>query len=138
MEDEMTQGRTGGLVDFIMRREQVLLIGTALTLAWFIVTCRELGDAIGRVPTDVSAEALNAQLAMMLALVMHLPYFVLNLLGQLFYWLAWLFSKRGLALTAAILLTIALPFSLHRAAGLLPGVILGYVGFARLKKRRKG
>lgn len=129
--------RTGSLVAFVRQRDQVLLIGAALTLAWLIVTCSELGAAIERVPTDASAEALNAQLAMVLAMVLHLPCFVFTVLGLIVYWLAWLFSKRGLALTAAILLTIALMFSLHRAAGLLPGVILACIGFARLKKQRR-
>lgn len=130
--------RGNGLAAFFKRRDMVLLIGAALALAWLIFSYMSVAEVVNSVPTGDSAEALGAQVGTALGLALLVPYFIVTALGVIFDWLGWLLNKRGFALTAAILFCVALPLGIGNAVGLIPSIVLGFVGYARLKKRQTG
>lgn len=122
----------------LKRRDMVLLIGAALALAWLIFSYMSVGEVVNSVPTGDTAEALGAQVGTAIGIALLMPYFIVTALGVIFDWLGWLLNKRGFALTAAILFCVALPLGIGNAIGLIPSIVLGFVGYARLKKRQTG
>lgn len=125
----------GGVAAFFAARDKVLLIGAALALLWLIFSYVSVRDVVNSVPTDDSFEALGAQIGTTIGLAMLMPYFIVTALGTIFNWVGWLISKKGFALTAAILFCVALPLGVGNAVGLIPSLVLCFVGYSRLKKQ---
>lgn len=119
-------------------REPVLLLAAVLALAWLLFSGWTVADRIAGVPTDRSTDALVAQLGAAVEVVMIVPYFVAAVLAVILSWLGWWLSRRGLALTAAGLLCLATLLGLRNGVGLLPGVVLEFIGASRLKRRKSG
>ena len=81
--------------------------------------------------TADSAEALGVGLAT--ALVM--PHLVVTLLAVIFNILGWAMSKRGFALTGAILYAVAMVLFPMYFFFVIVQMILSFVGFAKLKAK---
>lgn len=130
--------KESGLAAFFKRRDVVLLIGAVICTAWLFVSYTIIGDMLEAAPTGDSAAELGAALGTALGAAMTIPFFILAFIGQVFNWVAWLTSRRGLALTAAILYCVSLLFGFSYGLGIIPCAVLGFIGYARLKKRQTG
>lgn len=82
--------------------------------------------------TSDSAEAIGVGLAT--ALVM--PHMIVTLLAVIFNILGWGMSKRGFALTGAILYAVAMVLFPMYFFFVIVQMILSFVGFAKLKNKK--
>lgn len=130
--------RGDGLAAFFKRRDVVLLISAIVCTVWLLISYTIIGDMLNAAPTGDSAEELGAALGTAIGAAMTIPFFVIAFIGQVFNWVAWLTSRRGFALTAAILYCVSLLFGFSYGLGIIPCVVLAFVGYARLKKRHAG
>ena len=130
--------KESGLVAFFKRRDVVLLISAVICTVWLYVSYTIIGDLLNaNQPGDTAAE-LGAALGTAIGAAMTIPFFILAFAGQVFNWVAWLTSRRGLALTAAILYCVSLLFGFSYGLGIIPCAVLGFIGYARLKKQQTG
>lgn len=130
--------KESGLAAFFKRRDMMLLIGAVICTVWLLVSYTIIGDMLNaNQPGDTAAE-LGAALGTAIGAAMTIPFFILAFIGQVFNWVAWLTSRRGLALTAAILYCVSLLFGFSYGLGMIPCIVLAFIGYARLKKRQTG
>jgi hypothetical protein len=80
-----------------------------------------------------SAEALGG----MIATALVAPHAILVVLAVIFNIVAVFTNKRGLALTAAILYSVAALMFMIYALFVVPSIVLCFVGFAQLGKERR-
>ena len=118
-------------------RSTATLICAIIALIWMLFCGGALKDAVSNVPTGNSSAAAGAQLGSMIALTMLTPFFIVGWLGTIFSWFAWLTNKSGLALAAAILYCVSLVLAPSYAFGLIPCIVLGYIGYAKIKKLKE-
>lgn len=131
------QRRGGGVADFFKRRDVVVLIGAILCTVWLLISYTIIGDMLDAAPAGDTAEELGAALGTAIGAAMTIPFFILAFIGQVFNWLGWIFSRRGFALTAGILYCASLVFGFSYGLGIIPCIVLAFIGYARLKKKQK-
>lgn len=88
------------------------------------------GVANGAVQNADAAESLGSSIAVALVT----PHLLIGALGVIFNWIGWAGNKRGFALTSAILYSVAAVIFMAYAPFMIPEIVFGFVGFARLKK----
>ena len=130
------QRRGGGVADFFKRRDVVVLIGAVLCTVWLLISYTIIGDMLDAAPVGDTAEELGAAVGTAIGAAMTIPFFILAFIGQVFNWVAWLTSRKGFALTAGILYCVSLLFGFSYGLGMIPCIVLAFVGYARLKKRQ--
>jgi len=130
------QRKGGGVADFFKRRDVVVLIGAILCTVWLLISYIIIGDMLNANQPGDTAEELGAALGTAIGAAMTIPFFILAFIGQVFNWLAWFTSRRGFALTAGILYCVSLLFGFSYGLGMIPCIVLAFVGYARLKKRQ--
>ncbi len=120
-------------------KDKVLLISAIISTVWLILAYVLFQGEINAqmAPTADDWEQLGQQIGTAMAAAMIWPFFVLSFIGAIFNWLAWLRSKKGFALTAGILFAISLIFGFSWALGIIPCVVLAFVGYSRLKRRER-
>lgn len=133
---EKVQRRGGGVADFFKRRDVVVLISAIICMAWLLTSYTIIGDMLNAAPTGDSAEELGAALGTAIGAAMTIPFFIIAFIGQVFNWVAWLTSRKGFALTAGILYCVSLLFGFTYGLGMIPCIVLAFIGYARLKKRQ--
>lgn len=118
-------------------KDKMLLISAAFSTVWLIISICIIASALNAAPTGADEwEQLGQQVGTALAAAALVPFLVITGIGAIFNWCAWATSKRGLALTAGILFSVSLLFGFSYALGVIPCVVLAFVGYARLKKRK--
>lgn len=133
---EPVQRRGGGVADFFKRRDVVVLICAIFSMIWLLIVHSAVGDALNAAPIGDSAEELGAALGTAIGAAMMIPFFVIAFIGQIFNWVAWLTNRKGFMLTAAILYCVSLLFGFSNGLGMIVCIVLGFIGYARLKKRQ--
>ena len=117
-------------------KDKVLLISAIISTAWLVISIFVIRGALNSAPTGGNEfEAIGYQIGAAIALRMLAPFLVLTLAGTVFNWLAWAGSKKGFALTAGILFAVSLLFGYSYVIGIIPCVVLAFVGYSRLKRR---
>lgn len=134
---QLVQRRGGGVADFFKRRDVVVLICAIICTAWLLISYNTIGGMLEAAPTGDSAEELGAALGTAIGAAMTIPFFIIAFIGQVFNWVAWLTSRKGFILTAAILYCVSLLFGFSYGLGMIPCIVLGFIGYARLKKRQQ-
>lgn len=118
-------------------KDKLLLISAIISTAWLIISFCIIRGALSAEPAGASgAEQLGYQIGTALAAAMLVPFLVLIFIGAIFNWCAWGTGRKGLALTAGILFSVSLICGFTYALGVIPCVVLSFVGYARLKKQR--
>ena len=127
-----TQSSTG----FFRRRSTLLLISAILCTLYLLLCHQAIAGMLEANPVGETAEELSAALGTALGAALLTPFMWISFIGQLFNWFGWGFNRRGLALTGAILYSVALLLGFSWGLGLIPSVVLSYVGYARLRRRQ--
>ena len=133
---EPVQRKGGGVADFFRRRDVVVLIGAVACMVWLLISYTVIGDMLNANQPGETAEELGAALGTAIGAAMTIPFFILAFIGQVFNWVAWLTSRKGFALTAGILYCVSLVFGFSYGLGMIPCIVLAFIGYARLKKRQ--
>ncbi|MDZ4991367.1 hypothetical protein GNF80_00070 [Clostridium perfringens] len=89
-----------------------------------------IGYFLGAITATEGAEQLGASIAT--AIVM--PHVILVILATIFNWVAYFSNKRGFALTAGILFSVAGVIFLPYIFFVIPSLVLSFVGYSNLKK----
>lgn len=85
--------------------------------------------------TAIHSETFSgAELGSLTATAIVTPHLVLLSLAVIFNWVGFFGNKRGFALTAGILYSVAAVVFLMYALFEIPEIVLCFIGFARLKK----
>lgn len=117
-------------------KDKMLLISAVISTVWLIISFCIIRGALSAAPVGASeAEQLGYQIGTAMAAAMLVPFLVITAIGAIFNWCAWGTGKKGLALTAGILFSVSLIFGFSYALGVIPCVVLSFVGYARLKKK---
>lgn len=117
-------------------KDMVLLISAILSTAWLLISYMIIRGQISAAPeVATTAEELGQQIGTAIGAAMMIPFLVITFIGAVFNWCAWGTNKKGLALTAGILFSISLIFGFSYALGVIPCVVLAFVGYSRLRKQ---
>lgn len=117
-------------------KDKVLLISAIISTAWLLISYLIIRGQINAAPqVATTAEELGQQIGTAIGAAMMIPFLVITFIGAVFNWCAWGTNKKGLALTAGILFSISLIFGFSYALGVIPCVVLAFVGYSRLKKQ---
>lgn len=135
-EPQPVQRRGGGVADFFRRRDVVVLISAIICTAWLLISYTIIGDMLNANQPGDTAEELGAALGTAIGAAMTIPFFILAFIGQVFNWVAWFTSRKGFILTAGILYCVSLLFGFSYGLGMIPCIVLAFIGYARLKKRQ--
>lgn len=130
------QRRGGGFLAFFKRRDVLLLIAAIICTAWLLISYNAVGDMLNAAPTGETWEELGEAMGTAIGAAMTIPFFILAFIGQIANWVAWLTNRKGFAMTAGILYCISLVFGFSYGLGMLPCIVLAFIGYARLKKRQ--
>ena len=133
---EPAQRSGGGVADFFRRRDVVVLIGAVVCMVWLLISYTVIGDMLNANQPGDTAEELGAALGTAIGAALTIPFFIIAFIGQVFNWVAWLTSRKGFALTAGILYCVSLLFGFSYGLGMIPCIVLAFIGYARLKKRQ--
>ena len=120
-----------------MKKSKITLVGALLALLWMVFCVSAVGDFISDVPSGNDASAVGQQVGTAIGLVIMLPYFIVAWIGVIFYWVGWLVNKSGFVLTAAILLCVSLVLGITYGFGLIPSIVLAFIGYSKIKKAKK-
>lgn len=116
-------------------KDKLLLISAVISSAWLIISFCIIMGAVNASPAGANEwEQLGRQIGSAMALTILVPFLALTFVGAIFNWLAWGTGRKGLALTAGILFAVSLIFGFTYALGVIPCVVLSFVGYSRLKK----
>jgi len=121
---------------FFDRRDVVVMISAVICTVWLAISYSVIGDMLNANQPGDTAEELGAALGTAIGAAMTIPFFIIAFIGQVFNWVAWLTSRKGFALTAGILYCVSLLFGFTYGLGMIPCIVLAFVGYARLKKRQ--
>lgn len=108
-------------------KQKVLLIGAIISTLWLIFGFCSFANASGQ--ATEAAEQIGTAIAGLLIV----PFLIIGSLGALFNWLAWALSKRGFAIAAGVLYCVSL-IGITYTFGLIPGIVLAFIGVSKLKK----
>lgn len=107
-------------------KPKVLLISAVLATLWLIFGFYSFSTAAG------GASGTAEQIGAAIAGAMILPFLLIGSLGALFNWLGWALEKRGFAITSGILYCVSL-IAITYTFGLIPSIVLAFIGVAKLK-----
>lgn len=108
------------------KKPTVLLVSAIIATLWIIFGIYSFADATG------SASGAAEQIGTAIAGAMIIPFLIIAGLGLLFNWLGWALKKRGFAITAGVLYCVSL-IGFTYTFGLIPSIILTFIGVAKLK-----
>lgn len=112
-----------------MKKSKCLLVSWILGVAYIVYLFAYFFGANAN--TADSAEALGVGIATVLVM----PHMIVTLLAVIFNILGWAMSKRGFALTGAILYAVAMVLFPMYFFFVIVQMILSFVGFAKLKNK---
>lgn len=109
------------------KKPTILLVSAVIASLWIIFGIYSFTDAAG------SATGAAAQIGTAIAGAMIIPFLIIAGLGLLFNWLSWALKKRGFAITAGVLYCVSL-IGFTYTFGLIPSIVLTFIGVSKLKK----
>lgn len=116
-------------------KDMVLLASAIISTAWLIISLFAVaGELKNPLVGEDEIEKLGYMIGTYLGLAIMIPYFLLTAIGAIFNWVAYGTGGKGFALTAGILFSVSLLFGFSFIIGIIPCVVLSFVGYARLKK----
>lgn len=62
------------------------------------------------------------------------PFMIVAWIGVIFNFVGWLTMRRGFVLTAGILMIVAVVIGFSWGFGLIPSIIMTFIGYARIGK----
>ncbi len=113
------------------RRNILYLVAILLTTAYFIYMFVYLGDTAAKSETDSQAIGLG------LAIVAMIPHLVLVGIAYIFNWVAYALKENWAGLVAGILYSVSILFMFIYAPFVLIQLVLCFVAYAKVKKRRE-
>ena len=122
----MSEEKTETIVETKKKRPTVLLVAAIIATAWIIFGFYSFSNAAS------GASEVAEQIGAAIAGAMIIPFLIIASLGVLFNWLGWALQKRGFAITAGILYCVSL-ISITYTFGLIPSIVLSFIGVAKLK-----
>ena len=122
---------------FFKKRNLLLLISAIICTVWLLTSYSVIGSLLDTNQPGETAEELGAALGTAIGAALMIPFFIIAFIGQVFNWTGWLFNRRGLALTGAILYCVSLFIGASYGLGIVPCVVLSFIGYAQLKKKQK-
>ena len=122
----MSEEKTETIVETKKKRPTVLLVAAIIATAWIIFGFYSFYNAAS------GASEVAEQIGAAIAGAMIIPFLIIASLGVLFNWLGWALQKRGFAITAGILYCVSL-ISITYTFGLIPSIVLSFIGVAKLK-----
>lgn len=128
--------KESSIAAFFRRRDIVVLISAIICTVWLLISYTIIGDMLNANQPGDTAEELGAALGTAIGAAMTIPFFILAFIGQVFNWVAWFTSRKGFILTAGILYCVSLLFGFSYGLGMIPCIVLAFIGYARLKKRQ--
>ena len=117
------------------KRDIVLFVSAIFAVVWFIFVCIGFSDLMNATPSGSEAERLGYEIGTTIGLMLQIPFLIVAFLGIVFNWLAWILSKRGFAITAGVLFSVSVFFSIGNGFAYIVCLVLCFVGASRLKKR---
>jgi len=114
-----------------MRKSNLLLISWIMTVLYFLYVLVSL-TKIGSQSNDAGGLIAFGILGILI-----FPHLILVSIGVLFNILGWALNKKGFALTAGILYTIAMVFMIPLFFYLIIQTVLTYVGYALMDTSNK-
>lgn len=124
MSEETTENKESTKV--MKKKPTILLVSAIIATLWIIFGFYSFSSA-----TSGASEAAE-QIGAVIAGAMIIPFLIIASLGALFNWLGWAFKKRGFAITAGVLYCVSL-IGITYTFGLIPSIILTFIGVAKLK-----
>lgn len=118
------------------RRNTQLFVSAVIATIWFIIVCVSLADAMKPTATQDEWAQLGQEIGASLGLVLQLPFLIVAFMGTVFNWLAWIFIKKGFAMTCGILYCVSVLLSFFNALGYIPCIVLSFIGYANLKSKK--
>lgn len=109
------------------KKQKTLLISAILALAWLILAFYAFFSATSSL--NGAAEQIGAAIIGSIII----PLLIVGCLGLLFNVLGWALNKRGFVLTAGILYCVSL-IAITYNFGLIPSIVLTFIGYAKIKK----
>lgn len=116
-----------------MKRSKTLLIASIIATICLIYVVSYMSSTASQVDGMESAEATGTSIAIMLAM----PFAALSGIGTLMAWIGWLTRVRGFALAAGILFSVAMVMMIPWFYFVIVQMILCYVAFARMGKKKE-
>lgn len=113
-----------------MKKSKLLLVSWILTLAYLVYI-------IVYVSTYGNSGDSTEQAGAAIAFVLMIPHLFLAFIGLILNVLGWSMNKRGFALAAAILYTVAMFFFIPYFFFLIIQTVLTYTAFAKMSKTAK-
>lgn len=118
-------------------RSKALLFCAIIITVWMVLSAYILQDALAPVEGLTEAEQTGREIGSALAVAALVPFFLVAGLGGIFTWVSWGVKVPGLALTAGILFSVALFIGASYGIGMIPCIVLAFVGYAMQKKLNK-
>ncbi len=116
------------------QKNKLLLISAAIAAAWFVFVCIGFGSAGSQTPAGDEFEQAAYEIGTALGIMLQLPSLILSFLGTIFNWVAWGGNRKGFALTAGILFSVAFLMGIGNFFGYIPCIVLCFVGYSQLRK----
>lgn len=110
----------------VRKKPTVLLVSAIIATLWIIFGFHSFSSAAS------GASEAAEQIGTAIAGMMIIPFLIIASLGALFNWLSWALQKRGFAITAGVLYCVSL-IGITYTFGLIPSIILTFIGVAKLK-----
>lgn len=111
-----------------------LLLGLAFTIFLMTTTFSHTDKALSQTAAD--AGELGAQLGTLIGAALLLPQMVVSGVAVILNGVGWGIRSRGFSLAGAILYCVAAVLMIINAPFLLPSIVLSFVGYARLEKKK--
>jgi hypothetical protein len=111
-----------------MKRSIALLIAAVIGLVYGIYIISYF------VGTTANSSSGIEMVAVGIATALVLPHITCVLVALIFNIVGWAINKRGFALTAGILYSVAAVVFISYAFFVVPSIVLSFVGYAKLKK----
>lgn len=111
------------------RRSIILFLALLVAVASFVYLVSYMSKT-ANTATDGSAAAVGTQIAMAMAM----PFMILSGLGALFTAIGWLSNRRGFALAAGILFSVAMILMIPWFMFDVIQAVLCFIAFAAMKK----
>ncbi|MDQ0149104.1 hypothetical protein ACFO6R_05840 [Eubacterium multiforme] len=109
------------------KHSKALLVGAIIGTVYAIFLIAHFGSAIAGT-SDVAEQAGAA-----IATALVTPHMILVVLAVIFNWVSYFTNKRGFALTAGILYSVAGVMFLIYVLFVVPSLVLSFVGYSKLK-----
>lgn len=114
----------------IKNKNVCLIISILIAVIWVFVGISAMADAGSDLNSIDTAEEVGTAIGMMLLM----PYLIVSSIGALLHTIGGFVYKRGLVLSGLIIECVGLLLGITWGFGYIPAIILGFIGYAKMKK----